>query len=166
MAVSSDILRSYVAPGRVMRAILARHPGEERALAFLAGACVLIFVAQWPRLARQAHYDDAVPLQALIMGALMGWIFIAPLLFYALAGVAGLAARAFGLAISGPRMRLTLFWSLLVASPLWLLHGALTGFLGTGQITLVVGLAMLACFFLIWALNIRAALLEPAGHSA
>jgi hypothetical protein len=166
MAVSSDILRSYVAPGRVMRGILARGAGEERALGYLAGACLLIFVAQWPRLARIAHYDDAVPFQALVWGALMGWIFIAPLLFYALAGLAHLVARGVGLPSTGLRARLALFWSLLAASPLWLLHGALTGFIGTGTITLIVGLAMLAGFLAIWGTTMRAAVVEPARPSA
>lgn len=166
MAVTSDILRSYVAPGAVMRSILARGPGEERALAYLAGACLLIFVAQWPRLSRQAHYDDSVPFQALIWGALMAWLFIAPLLFYGLAGLVQLAARALGRPGRGLALRIALFWSLLAASPMWLLYGALTGFLGPVALTHVAGVAMLAVFLVIWAMMTRIAMLEPAGGSA
>lgn len=166
MAISTDILRSYVAPGAVMRDLLARGPREERALAYLAGACLMIFVAQWPRLARIAHYDDAVPFEALVWGALMGWLFIAPLLFYGLAGLAHLGARFAGWPSTGLRARLALFWSLLAASPLWLLHGALTGFLGTGTPTRVAGLAMLGGFLAMWWMTMRAAVVEPARPSA
>ncbi len=34
--------------------------------------------------AREAHLDDTVPLDALLGGALMGWMFIAPLALYGL----------------------------------------------------------------------------------
>lgn len=166
MAVSTDILRSYVAPGAVMRDILRRGLREEQALAYLAGACLMIFVAQWPRLARIAHYDDAVPFEALVWGALMGWLFIAPLLFYALAGLAHLGARIAGWPSTGLRARLALFWSLLAASPLWLLHGAMTGLVGTGALTRVIGLAMFAAFLTIWWKNMRAAVVEPTRPSA
>jgi hypothetical protein len=166
MAVSSDILRTYVAPRAVMTGILARGAREEQALAYLAGACLLIFIAQWPRLARLAHYDDSVPFEALVWGALMGWLFIAPLMFYGLAGLAHLAARMAGRPSTGLRARLALFWSLLAASPLWLLHGALTGFLGTGTLTLLVGLAMLAAFVSIWWITMRTALDHAAPPNA
>lgn len=166
MAVSSDILRSYVAPAAVMRGILAQGPREERALAYLAGACLLIFVAQWPRLARIAHYDESVPFEALVWGALMGWLFMMPLVFYGLAGLAHLAARIAGWPSTGLRARLALFWSLLAASPLWLLHGAMAGLAGTGTLTLVIGLAMFAAFLTIWWMSMRAAVLEPARSSA
>ena len=166
MAISTDILRSYVAPGAVMRDLLARGPREEQALAYLAGACLMIFVAQWPRLARIAHYDDTVPFEALVWGALMGWLFIAPLLFYGLAGLSHLAARFAGWPSTGLRARLALFWSLLAASPLWLLHGALTGLLGAGTPTLIAGFAILGGFLAMWWMTMRAAVVEPARPSA
>ncbi len=96
MAVSADILRSYRAPRAVLRDRLARgpHAGREgRALVYLMIACGLIFVAQWPRLARQAHLTDEVPFEALMAGALFGWMFLAPLFFYAVGALLGLALR-------------------------------------------------------------------------
>ncbi len=133
-----------------MRRHLAAGVREDRALGFLVVACLLIFVAQWPRLARQAHLDDTVPLQALIGGALMGWIFIAPLIFYAIAAVSALVSRFAGGRGDWYRARLALFWSLLAVSPLWLLNGLLAGFIGAGPVVTVLGLAVLAVFLYLW----------------
>jgi hypothetical protein len=88
------------------------------------------------------------------------------LLFYALAGLVHLLARLAGWRSTALRARLALFWSLLAASPLWLLHGALTGFLGTGTLTLVIGFVILAAFVTIWWMTMRAALLEPSETNA
>jgi hypothetical protein len=72
MPVSTDILESYVRPRQVFRRKLDGGTDEGRALATLIGACLLIFVAQWPGLARAAHADPAIPLDARMGGALMG----------------------------------------------------------------------------------------------
>jgi hypothetical protein len=88
------------------------------------------------------------------------------LLFYALAGLVHLLARLAGWRSTALRARLALFWSLLAASPLWLLHGALTGVFGPGSVTLIIGLVILAAFLTIWWNTLRAALLEPAKTNA
>ena len=79
-------------------------------------ACGLIFVGQWPRLSRAAYLDDAVPFDALIGGALLGWLFIAPLALYAFAALSHFALRALGGQGSHLTARLALFWSLLAAT--------------------------------------------------
>ena len=96
MALTQDILATYRGPRAVMRKHLGLGLREDRALMFLAIACVLIFVAQWPRLRREAFLDDAVPFNALLGGALMGWLFIAPLALYAIAALSHPIARALG----------------------------------------------------------------------
>lgn len=164
MSLTVDILRSYRAPRRVMRDLLAAGPREDRALAFLIGACLLIFVAQWPRLARQAHLDDSVPFQVLLGGAMFGWLFLAPLAFYLLALLLQGGMRLTGRRVDGGRVRMALFWSLLAASPLWLGHGLLAGLLGPVVLSQLLGLALLAVFFWLAGSNLREAALE-AGAS-
>ena len=153
MGVASDMLRAYVAPREVFRARLGAGPREDRALAVLMAACLLIFVAQWPRLQREA-IESGQDFQMLAGGALLGWLFIVPLAAYVIGGLSHLVARAFGAQGTSYRARFALFWALLVASPLWLLWGLVAGFIGPGaQLTLVGGIA-LAAFVVHWSLNL------------
>jgi hypothetical protein len=161
VSVIADILHAYRRPRAAMRRHLAARAREDRALGFLVLACLLIFVAQWPRLARQAHLDDAVPLQALIGGALMAWLFIAPLAFYAIAAVSAAVARMMGGRGDWFASRLALFWSLLVISPLLLVNGLLAGFLGAGGASMMVGLVVLALFLYLWGAALVEAELGP-----
>ena len=157
MALTGDLIATYRAPRAVMRHHLAMGVREDRALIYLIAACVLIFVSRWPGLQRQAFLDESVPLEALLGGALLGWLFIAPLALYAIAALSHLAARAIGGQGSGFGARLALFWALLAASPLWLLNGLVAGFIGPGiQLTLTGALA-LAVFVLFWGINLHQA---------
>jgi hypothetical protein len=157
MPVTTDIVRSYSAPGGVMRRHLAAGLREDRAMAFLMGACAIIFIAQWPRLQREATLNpDAPPLDAQLGGALLGWIFIAPLLAYGLAALSHMIVRLLG----GSRgswysARLALFWTMMATSPLFLLQGLVAGFIGPGPAMTVSGLALLLAFFVIWGACLR-----------
>lgn len=164
MSVSGDILRSWRDPRGVIRSLLRHGVREDRALAFLMGGCALAFVAQWPRLVRQAQLDDAVPLGALMGGALMGWLFIAPLLLYGLAAVLRLVMVALGRPVGWYAARLALFWSLLATSPVWLLHGLVAGAAGPGGLTQAVGLAALGAFF--WQLVSALSTAALEAHAA
>ena len=150
MAVSSDILRTYRSPRRVFREKLARGVREDRALATLIGACALIFVSQWPVLSRQAYFDPSVPLDARMGGALMGWLFIAPLSAYVIAAASHIVARLVGGRGTWFGARLALFWALLAASPLWLLNGLVAGLIGPGAALNAVGLVAMAAFLVFW----------------
>ena len=134
MALTTDILASYRRPRHVLRRQLG-HPGEPRReariLVYLILGCALIFVAQWPRLAREAHLDETIPLEALMAGALFAWVFVAPLVFYALAGLLALMLRLTG-PVDAFAVRLAVFWAVLVASPLMLLQGLAAGMIGPG----------------------------------
>lgn len=167
MSVVGDILRSYRAPRQVMRKHLAGPRREDRALAWLLGACLLIFVAQWPRLARQAHLDDSIPLPGLLAGALFGWMFLAPLILYALAALLQLGARLAGRgAADHYAMRVVTFWSLLASSPVWLVQGMVAGLAGPGGIGAVAGLAVVAAVAIFIGAGLREAALEPPAASA
>lgn len=153
MPVTSDITATYRGPRRVMRRLLAMGQREDRALAFLMGACFIVFVGQMPRLSREAHLSGQ-ELNMLLGGALLGWIFIAPLLLYGLAGLSHLIARLVGGQGSWFGARLALFWSLLASTPLLLLHGLVAGFIGPGPGLQLVGLVWLVIFVWFWGASL------------
>ena len=156
MPVAADIVATYRGPRRVMRRLLEMGTREDRALAVLMAGCVIVFVGQWPRLAREAHLSGQ-ELNPLLGGALMGWVFIAPLLLYTLAMVSHLVAKLLGGQGSGYGARMALFWSFLAASPLILLHGLVAGFIGPGIQLQIVGAVWLVIFGWFWSMNLREA---------
>ncbi len=148
MAIVPDIARGWRDPAGLARAKLAQ--GEGGALATVMGACALLFVAQWPRLAREAYLNPEVPQDARVGGALLGIVFVLPLFLYVLAGAGRLVARVFGVHVSGIGSRVALFWALLCLTPVLLLHGLATGFVGQGAAVTLLGLFVLAVFGYLW----------------
>lgn len=155
MPVTADITATYRGPGRVMRKLLGFGAREDRALAFLMGFCVIAFIAQLPRLARQAHLQGE-DLSMLMAGALMGSVFILPLLLYALAWVTHLVRRALGRAGTSYGARLALFWSLLASTPVLLLYGLVGGFIGQGPALQLIGIVWVVIFLWFWIASLRA----------
>ncbi len=166
MSVTGNILLSWREPEKVMRRLLSGGVREDRALIYLMGGCFVIFLAQWPRLARKAYYSDEVPLQAMLGGALLGWLFIMPLVLYGLAALVRMVMVVLRRPISWFEARLALFWAVLAASPLWLLNGFLNGVIGPGIITGIIGLALLAAFFWLTGKLLAATALEARAASA
>jgi hypothetical protein len=97
-----------------------------------------------------AFEDPSVPLDMRLGGALLGWVFIAPLTLYVLAAVVHGVARLFGGRASWYEARLALFWAFLASSPLWLLNGLVAGFVGPGPGQTLVGAAALLVFLFLW----------------
>lgn len=157
MSVVNDIARTYVRPREVFRRRFGAGAREDRAIAVLIGACVLIFVAQWPKHARDAHFDDTVSLEALIWPTFYAWIFVAPLALYGLAALSHVVARILGGRGTWFRARLALFWALLAASPLWLFHGLVAGFVGPGASLSLVGILALGAFVVFWGVGLAEA---------
>lgn len=150
MAVSTDIVRSWTRPRKVIRARLEQGVSEPQLLALLMGACLLMFVAQTPALSRAAFLDPSVPLEARMAGALMATLFLVPLFAYALAAISHLVARAMGGKGQGISARLALFWAMLAVSPAMLFQGLLAGFVGPSTgLTIVGGLVGLG-FLTMW----------------
>ena len=149
MPLTSDIVATYRGPGRVVRRLMAMGKREDRALMFLMLSCAIVFVAQMPRLSREA-YLSGQELNMLMGGALLGWLFIAPPMFYVIAALSYLVARLFGGKGSAYGARLALFWAFLAASPLILLHGLVAGFIGPGPELQGVGLIWMAVFLWFW----------------
>ncbi|MGB0661826.1 MAG: YIP1 family protein [Mangrovicoccus sp.] len=154
MSVTLDILASYKAPRRVMRRLLAEGQREDRALVILMVACGLIFVSQWPCLARLAFLYPDVPLQARIGAALFAWGCLAPILMYCLAAISHIIALICGGKGSWFSARLALFWSLLCVAPLWLLHGLGAGFIGASLGLSVLGFIIFVLTLAIWGASL------------
>ena len=163
MAVTTDIIRTWRGPRAVMRDLLADGKREDRALAYLIVFCLLVFVAQWPRLARQAAGFDLAPgaeprdLLQMMTYELFAWITVWPLLLYALAGLSHLLAKLFRGRGTFYTARLALFWSLLASVPLLLLYGLMAGFLGPVVGTHLVGATWVVAFLWIWVQSMREA---------
>ncbi|SFR19564.1 YIP1 family protein [Poseidonocella sedimentorum] len=167
MPVAQNIVRMYRRPRAVVSRLLAQGPREDRALAYLMGGCLLTFVSLWPPMAREAYIAQD-ELQPRIGAALLAWLFIAPLVFYALAGLSTLAARVIGHRIGAYAGRLALFWAWLAATPLLLLHGLTAGLVGPGPALSLVGAVWLVVFLWFWVSGLResAAGVETARGAA
>lgn len=150
MAIVTDIVVSWRHPRAVIARKLADGVREDRALATAMGAGMLAFVGQWPALSRAAALDPSVPMDARMGGALLATIFLLPLLAYGFAAASHLVARAFGGRGSFYSARLALFWAMIAASPVVLLHGLIRGFLGQGMAATVLGVLVLAGFVYLW----------------
>lgn len=156
MPVTTDIVATYRGPGRVLSRLLAAGPREDRALVILMGGCLVMFVAQWPRLARQSH-QTGEDMQMLLAGSLFGILFVLPLMLYALSFLSYLVIRIFGAKPGSYRARLALFWALLAASPVMLLWGLVAGFIGPGTQLNLTGVIWLIAFLWFWIAGLRQA---------
>lgn len=160
MAVTRDIIRTWRNPRGVIRGLLDDGRREDRAIAYVMVACILVFVSQWPRLARQAAGFDIAPgsdapdLQMTLTYALFAWVIVAPLLLYAVAGASHVVAKVVGGQGSFYAARIALFWSLLATAPALLFYGLLAGFQGPVVSTQIVGLLWLLAFLTIWSLSL------------
>ena len=173
MSVTTDIPRAWLRPRAVMARRLAQGPDEKIAFVYLAVASVLGFVAQLPGLIRTSREADpgfeaaivseaarvgvAIPadladakFEALFSGAMMAWIFIVPLLLYILAFASHLVAKLLGGRGTGLRARVALFWSALAVTPVLLLLGLTSGFVGPGPAQSLVATVLLCGFIWIW----------------
>lgn len=156
MAVSQDMMRTWRAPRAVMRQILGMGQREDRAIAYLMIACLLVFVGQWPRLARTAHLEGTEFTQ-LAAYEFFGWLILWPLLFYFAAFLLHQILRLTGSALASWEVRTVIFWSLLAAVPMGLLYGLLNGFVGSSPGTQIVGAIWIAGFLLFTVQGIREA---------
>ncbi len=171
MAVTTDILRTYRAPRQVVRDLMGMGQREDRAFAYLLIACLLVFVAQLPRLSRKAHLEaqtqteaEAAELAAggwsymhqLVAYEVLAWLIVWPLFFYFIAFLLHLIRRVFGSIASPFQTRLALFWGFLAAVPLGLLFGLMAGFVGPGVQSSAVGAIWLGTFALFVVQGLRA----------
>lgn len=125
-------------------------------LAMLMGALTVNLLAQWPVQARAARLDPSIPLDARMAGALMGTLFVLPILVYALAGLVTLIGRWVGRPVEGADSRLAVIWALVLTAPLMLIAGAVQGAVGPGAASMLPSAVCGVAFVSYWALNLRA----------
>lgn len=161
MSISNDVFRAWVRPRAVMRRLLDAGERENRALAILMAGCLLIFVAQWPRLVRLSEGIDLPAgaemqeLSQLIAYSLVSWLIVWPLIFYIAAGITRILARVVRGKGTGYGARLAMFWAVLASTPAALLYGLLAGFNGETLGTQAVGAVWLVGFVWIWVQSLR-----------
>jgi len=154
MAAVDDILSTYRAPRSVIRSHIGRTRSELRALSFLIAALIVIFIGQWPRLSRLQYEQPDLPMVGLLLGTGLALLATIPV-FYALAALGHLVARAIGGRGDWYGARLALFWAMFAVSPLMLLQGLVAGFIGEGgQLAIVSGLVFVV-FVLFWGAGLR-----------
>lgn len=152
MSVTLDIVRTYRSPRKVMDKLLSMGQREDRALAFLMGAAIVMFIARWPVRAREAH-ETGGTLTDFIQNDVYAMLLLFPLVMYFIAAVVRILAilcRGHG---SFYTARVATFWSLLAASPLALLNGLVGGFVGPSPALTGVGLVWVIAFGVFWSLT-------------
>ena len=154
MSIVLDIVRTYRAPRDTIARRIGTDVREDRALAVLMGACVLIFIAQWPRLAREAWLAPDIGFDARLAGALFAWLFLMPLVFYGLSLILSGLLHLFRRPANGYSIRMALFWGLLAATPLFLLTGLTAGFVGPGPALNLVGALAFGALVVFWVTGI------------
>lgn len=156
MALTADVLQSWWAPRAVMRRLLTRGASEPFAISFLLIFLALALVANAPSLARVAQLDAGGPLAPRFFAAALGLLATIPV-WYLLAALSHLVARAFGGKGSFYGARLALFWSLVAISPAMLVQGLTAGLVGPGQVANLLGLAVAVGFLALWLSCLREA---------
>ena len=157
MPVTTDIVRMYRGPRRVVRDLLAMGQREDRAIMWLMIGCLIVFLSRLPALQREAILGQG-DFSRDAAYAFFGLMMIAPLMFYGLAAVGRGVARLAGGRPSGYGARLALFWSWLAATPLILFYGLLAGMNGAAAAgTQAIGLLWVVVFAVFWVQGLREA---------
>ncbi|MDA8746986.1 YIP1 family protein [Litoreibacter sp.] len=166
MSTVAAILRSYRAPREVIITHRASGVDEATGLTWLFVACILIFVAELPELARLSHLEGGnVPVASLALPRFYGVVLLAPLMFLLIAAVSHLIAKLVGGRGTWLDARLALFWSLLAVTPLVLFQGLIAGFIGAGPALTIAATLVGSAFLFIW-LNSLYALERPQKGTA
>lgn len=151
MSLVPDIVESWRHPARVVRRHLSRPRSEAFVFTFLFVFLLIAFIAQWPQAARASYLQPEVPLTQRLLAAGLGLMATIPL-WYGLAALSRLVARALGGQGDWYGARVALFWALAAISPAMLLQGLTSGLLGAGVQATVVSGAVALAFLILWGL--------------
>ena len=138
MSLIKNIMDSYFRPSHIFSTMYSDCKGESTALAFLSLGCCITFLSNWPVLMRRSLVENQ-PLEVLLGGALLAWLFLAPLLFYFFAWLLSIILKIIGFQARGLFVRLTLFWGFLASTPILLIFGLVGGYIGDGLLYRVIG---------------------------
>jgi hypothetical protein len=149
MAITTDILATYRSPRAVIRRHLARGVSEPFAFSLLLVFLILAFVGQWPLAAREAFLAQEASVAPRLLPRGLAVLATIPL-WYGLAALSHLVARAMGGHGSWYGARLALFWALATISPLMLLQGLVSGMIGAGPAMWLVSVGVAFGFLWLW----------------
>jgi hypothetical protein len=149
MAVTTDILATYLHPRDVIRRHVSRGTSEPFAFTLLLVFLVLAFIGQWPQAAREAYLAQESSVTPRLLPRALAVLATIPL-WYGLAAVSRLIARAMGGHGGWYTARLALFWALATISPLMLLQGLVAGMIGAGPALWVVSAGVGIGFLWLW----------------
>ena len=132
-----------------MRAVLDSGPGEARLLAYAVAAAAILLCERIVRVMAEAEAGTNVT--ARIMEQTVSLIFFLPLLYYILATLGTVLARAFGGQGGWFVGRAAFFWAALVSAPVVLMTG-LAAIAAGGSGTAADVLRQVGAIFFAWAL--------------
>ena len=154
MPVASDMFESWRRPRSVMRRLAARDKSEPFAFSFLLAFLLLALAGAAPGVAREAYMAGDAALTPRLFATALALLATIPV-WYLLAALGYLVARAFGGKGSYYGGRLALFWSLLAITPAMLVQGLVQGLVGAGQLANLLGMAVGAGFLVLWVSALR-----------
>lgn len=149
MTVTTDLVATWRRPREILRQHLARGRSEPFAFSLLLVFLALAFVAQWPVAAREAHFAGEASALPRILPRAMAVLATIPV-WYALAALSRLVARAMGGQGTWYGARIALFWALAAIGPLMLLQGLVSGMVGPGPGLTAVTVLIGGGFFWLW----------------
>lgn len=147
------ILASWWRPRAVYAGL--RGMPDRVLIAVLMAAMLIFLIAQAPGHARAAQLDPAIPFEARMGGAILGVIFMLPLLAYALAALVSALSHVIKRPVVGVESRLALFWALLAVAPMMLLAGLVEGLIGPGPALMLTRALTGIGFVMIWGAGLR-----------
>lgn len=156
MAFVADLVESWRRPRVVVRRHLARGQSEPFAFTLLLAFLILAFIAQWPEVSRVTAKTPEVPMAPQLLGRALALLATIPV-WYGLAALGRMAARALGGQGTWYGARIALFWALCTVTPLILLAGLVAGLIGAGTQLTALGLLTFAVFLTFWMINLRVA---------
>ncbi len=149
MSASTELVATWTAPRAALRRHLARGVSEPFAFSLLLIFLILAFVGQWPVAARDAHFAGDASSAPRIFANALAVLATIPL-WYGLAAVSRLVARALGGQGSWYSARIALFWALATVGPLMLLQGLVAGMIGPGPALVAVSSVTGIAFLWLW----------------
>lgn len=149
MPLTQDIVQSWRHPRAVVRRLTDRAPSEPFAFSLLTTFLLLALVAATPKLAREAYLHPETTLVQRLYAAGLGLLVTIPI-WYLLAALGHVAARAFGGKGSYYGGRIALFWAMVTIAPGMLLHGLVQGFLGLTSLSTGLGVLVAIGFLALW----------------
>ena len=159
MSALADIVAFHLRPRFVARKRLTETVSEGQAFCYLILACLLLFFIQLPEmLCFVANGESHLPFDAVASAQLIGALVFAPLFFYFLSAVAGLAIRVTNRRLAWRDSRVALFWALLASVPSMMVLGLVRVLTQSAIILWPLSALTGMIFLLFWASGLREAI--------